>query len=179
MTGITFTIVTNAEEEIEMLSPHPTWSEVLYSELTEVRGHASHVRPSWLERLRARLFATRYDRQVDEGLTPLPGTALAVHHARLTAPEERADLSHALRVVLSDAEGTWNGMNPRIPVRISAVRQVAEVVDAVVQRLDEPLPVRARGMARLRILLADGRGPLYRSGTGSLNAAMRGVLAAL
>jgi hypothetical protein len=97
----------------------------------------------------------------------------------LTAPKERADLSHALRLVMSDAEGTWNGMNPRIPVRISAVRQVADVVDAVVQRLDQPLPVRARGMARLRILLADGRGPLYRSGAGSLNAAMRGVLAAL
>src|SRR6476661_4141835 len=176
MTGIASTVVTNDEEEIEMLSPRPTWPEVLYS---EVRAHASHVRPSWPERLRARLFAMRYDQQVDEGLTPLPGTALAVHHARLTAPKERADLSHALRLVMSDAEGTWNGMNPRIPVRISAVRQVADVVDAVVQRLDQPLPVRARGMARLRILLADGRGPLYRSGAGSLNAAMRGVLAAL
>jgi hypothetical protein len=36
-----------------------------------------------------------------------------------------------------------------------------------------------RGMARLRILLADGRGPLYRSGAGSLNAALKGALAAL
>jgi len=40
-------------------------------------------------------------------------------------------------------------------------------------------PVRARGMARLRILLSDGRGPLYRTGRGTLGAALRGVLAAL
>ena len=34
-------------------------------------------------------------------------------------------------------------------------------------------------MARLRMLLSDGRGPLYRAGAGSLTAALRGVLAAL
>jgi len=39
--------------------------------------------------------------------------------------------------------------------------------------------VRARGMARLRMLLSDGTGPLYRAGRGSLAAELRGVLAAL
>jgi hypothetical protein len=34
-------------------------------------------------------------------------------------------------------------------------------------------------MARLRILLSDGSGPLYRTGQGTLTAALRGVLAAL
>jgi hypothetical protein len=34
-------------------------------------------------------------------------------------------------------------------------------------------------MARLRILLSDGRGPLYWPGRGTLNAALRGVLATL
>jgi hypothetical protein len=34
-------------------------------------------------------------------------------------------------------------------------------------------------MARLRLLLADGAGPLYRAGRGSLAAELRGVLAAL
>jgi hypothetical protein len=34
-------------------------------------------------------------------------------------------------------------------------------------------------MARLRILLSDGRSPVYRSGHGTFAAAMRGVLAAM
>jgi hypothetical protein len=45
--------------------------------------------------------------------------------------------------------------------------------------LHSPRPVRARGVARLRLLLSDGTGPLYRSGRGSLAAELRGVLAAL
>jgi len=46
-------------------------------------------------------------------------------------------------------------------------------------RLHAPVPVRARGIARLRMLLSDGTGPLYRPGRGSLGAALLGVLAAL
>jgi hypothetical protein len=34
-------------------------------------------------------------------------------------------------------------------------------------------------MVRLQMLLSDSRGPLYRSGRGSLAAELRGVLAAL
>ena len=40
-------------------------------------------------------------------------------------------------------------------------------------------PVRARGIARLRMLLSDSDGPLYRPGRGSLAAALRGGQAAL
>ena len=116
---------------------------------------------------------------MDDGVTPVPGTALAVHHARLTAPQERAELSRTLRTAMSDAETDWNGLNPRVPVQAEAIHRATGVFEDVVQRLADPFPVRARGMARLRILLADGRGPLYRSGAGSLSAAMRGVLAAL
>jgi hypothetical protein len=80
---------------------------------------------------------------------------------------------------MSDAESGWAAMNPRVPVQAQAIHHATGVFEDVAQRLAEPVPVRARGMARLRILLADGRGPLYRSGSGSLGAAMRGVLAAL
>ena len=159
---------------------HPTWPELVGFELTVLDWPRERgVPPRWSERVRARLFPTRYDRQVDAGVTPLPGTALAVHHARLTAPMERTQLSHTLRLATDDAEAGWRGVNPRVPVKAKEVHEAKHVIDAVLYRLAEPLPVRARGMARLRILLADGRGPLYRTGTGSLNAALRGVLAAL
>lgn len=63
----------------------------------------------------------------------------------------------------------------RVPIQVDAVRESADVL----ARLVGPLPVRSRGMTRLRILMADGRGPVYRPGPGTFAAAMRGVFAAL
>jgi len=136
-------------------------------------------RASWSARLQARLFAGRLDQEIEDGLSPLPGSPLEVHGARLVSARERNELARALRLVLQDADSAPGLYHLRVPVAAAAVRHAAEVVEAVHGRLADPFPVRARGMARLRLLLADGRGPLYRSGRGTLTAAMRGVLAAL
>jgi hypothetical protein len=64
-------------------------------------------------------------------------------------------------------------------VHSEAVHHASGVIDEVCDRLVDPFPVRVRGMARLRILMSDGLGPLYRSGRGTLTAALHGVLAAL
>jgi hypothetical protein len=61
----------------------------------------------------------------------------------------------------------------------AGVLAAEHVIDDVTLLLHSPHPVRARGMARLRLLLSDGAGPLYNPGSGSLVAALRGVLAAL
>ena len=74
------------------------------------------------------------------------------------------------------ARGTFHS---RVRVASAAVLHSAELIEAVHDRLADPFPVRSRGMARLRILLSDGSGPLYRTGQGTLTAALRGVLAAL
>jgi hypothetical protein len=131
-----------------------------------------------LVRLRARLFAARYDRQIENGVSPVPGSPLAVHRARLSSPHERNDLAGALRLAVHDAYSS-SLFNPRVPIRSEAVHGCTDLIDAVCDRLTEPFPVGVRGMARLRILLADGRGPLYWPGRGTLNAALRGVLATL
>jgi hypothetical protein len=117
-------------------------------------------------RLRARLFAGRLDREAEVGLVPLPGSSLAVHLARLASADERETLANDLRHVLADLH----------PERLIACRGV---IDDITALLRSPRPMRARGMARLRILLSDGTGPLYRNDRGSLAAALRGVLAAL
>lgn len=135
------------------------------------------VRPTWLARVRAILFADRYDRELEAGLTATPGSPIAVHGARLTSAHERAALSRALQTVMSDALVGDRGA--RIPVQAAAVRRSADVISAILDRLDSPQPARVRGVARLRMVLSDGRGPLYRTGSGSLAAALRGVLAAL
>jgi hypothetical protein len=108
----------------------------------------------------------------------MPGSALGLHGVRLTSARERNELACRLRVAVYEAEAGGH-FTMHVPVQADAVRLCAEVIGAVCNRLEGPFPVRARGMARLRILLSDGRGPLYRSGRGTLGAALRGVLAAL
>jgi hypothetical protein len=133
------------------------------------------------KRVWARVFAARYDQQIERGVTVATGTPLAAHYVRLASRREREDMAEALTHLLQDAgrmprEG---GARMRVPICTKAVQRSAEVVEDVLARLLGPLPVRARGMARLRILLSDGRSPVYRSGHGTFAAAMRGVLAAM
>jgi hypothetical protein len=54
-----------------------------------------------------------------------------------------------------------------------------DLIDDVTFRLQSSRPVSARGMARLRRLLSDGCGPLYRHGRGDLERAARRSIAAL
>lgn len=131
-------------------------------------------------RLRARLFAGRLDRELEAGAVPLPGSALAAHVARLTTVQERESLARALRHAMAEAQHHADaGVPLRIPVNWESMIPCRDVVDDITLRLHSPRPVRARGMARLRILLSDGTGPLYQEGRGSLPAELRGVLAAL
>jgi hypothetical protein len=136
--------------------------------------------PSWRARLAAKVFAERYDRQLEACAPVRPASALAVHVARITASREREQLARSLRTVLQEAcEPRLGGLATRVPVRRAAVTAAEDLIDQVTLRLHAPAPVRARGMARLRMLLSDGVGPVYRSGRGSLAAELRGVLAAL
>ncbi|MBJ7341000.1 hypothetical protein [Mycolicibacterium sp.] len=136
--------------------------------------------PFW-ERMWARLFAARYDRQIEDGIPVVAGTPLAAHYVRLVSRQERDDMAEAMRLLLRNADTAprARGSARRVPFDTDAVRRSAAVVEDVLVRLTGPQPVRARGMARLRILLSDGRSPLYRAGGGTLAAAMRGVLAAM
>ena len=134
---------------------------------------------STMVRLRARLFAGRLDRELDGGAAAMPGSALAAHMARLTSIGERESLARALRHAMAEAHRGCAGLPLRIPVNWQSMIPCADVVDDITLLLHSPRPVRARGMARLRILLSDGTGPLYQEGRGSLPAGLRGVLAAL
>ncbi|TGD88210.1 hypothetical protein BayCH28_10620 [Mycolicibacterium sp. CH28] len=138
-----------------------------------------HVHATRTTRLRSRLFAGRLDRDVEAGIVPLPGSPLAVHIARLTSVEEREALAHTLRQALADMDHARANYTARVPVHPERLARCRNVVDDITLLLHSPRPVRARGMARLRIMLADGTGPLYRYGRGSLAAELRGVLAAL
>jgi len=134
-------------------------------------------RPGWALRVRVRLLAARHDRELEACVPVLPDSALALHVHRITSAPERQRLADALRSVLDRAHDGDAPMTARIPLQRSRIRGEQVLIAEIVQRLDSP--ARSRGIARLRLLLADGAGPLYVSGQGSLAAQLRGVLAAL
>ena len=138
------------------------------------------ARIPWSARLSARVFASRYDRQIEDCVQVMPGTALAAHTTRLTSRREREELARALRAALQAGKEPRGGsLSFRLPLQHAGIATAEDIVNEVTLRLHAPLPVRARGIARLRLLLSDGTGPLYNRNRGSVAAALRGVLAAL
>lgn len=135
--------------------------------------------PTFGARLLARMFAAKFDRQVEEGAIPTPGSPLAAHIARLTSVREREHVARAFRRVLQSGERSQVAVDLRVPALPHRVNECRDMIDDITLRLHSPRPVEAKGMARLRLLLSDGTGPLYFEGQGSLAGQARGALAAL
>ncbi len=130
-------------------------------------------------RLIARLWAGKFDRLIAVGVRGTEGSAIAAHEERLTSVAEREAMARSLRQALIDARGGGILMSSRVPLHIPNVTAAEDMIDAVTLRLHSPRPVSARGMARLRQILTDGTGPLYRYGRGDLNGRLGAALAEL
>jgi hypothetical protein len=130
-------------------------------------------------RVIAQLFAPRFDKQLAAGVAPEPGSALAEHVTRLASVGQRRELAETLQHSVAETHSRPTRMSARIPVDRSSVAAAVSLIDQVVLRLLGPRPVSARGVARLRLLLSDGGGPMYWSGGGDLGAELRLVLAQL
>jgi hypothetical protein len=142
-------------------------------------SHDNAFDGSAIVRLTARLFAWRYDQQLLDGATVEPGSPLAMHIARLTSDRHRHGLAATLRHVLQQAHAEPVFYSSRISPNQGTVMSAVDQIDELRLRLEGPRPVRAHGVARLRVLLADGIGPFYMQGRGDLATALRGVLADL
>lgn len=141
-------------------------------------GVAVAMRPV-AARITARLRASRLDGQLSLGFFGEPGSASAVHAARLESDRERRCIARALSGVVTDVRrGRVRRIAP-IPVHEANIRASEGAIDELIERLHSPRAVGARGVARLRRLLADGAGPLYLTGRGDLEGRLRAALAAL
>lgn len=150
------------------------------STVTQTTASDDELWAPWLVRVRARMQAARFDRELECGVPVVLGTALAVHAGRLVSEHERSQLADTLDLMCDRARNEEEPLlTTRIPLRCSNILAEEPTLTAIVERLRATRPARARGVARLRLLLADGLGPLYESGSGSVAAALRGVLAAL
>lgn len=135
------------------------------------------VRPSITARLVARMYAVKFDRQVEAGAVAAPGSPLAVHVARLASLQERSNLVNSLaRFVHTQPSGAGVQL---FPVHGGRVEDCRELIEDIILRLRSVGPVGVKGMARLRLLVCDGTGPLYPGGQGNLIAELKGVIAAL
>ena len=135
-------------------------------------------RPSMRSRLTARLLAGRFDRLLAVGVPAPEGSALAAHQARLTSTVEREAIARSLRATVADARGGLL-LSSRVALHVPNITAAEDMIDAITLRLHSPRPVSARGMARLRQILGDGTGPLYRYGRGDLRGRLGAALAAL
>lgn len=134
--------------------------------------------PSAAARLHAWAFAAKFDRQIEAGIVPMPGSALAAHIIRLTSVQERESVARSFRLVLKVGQENRAIAQAQVAVRREQVEECRGVIDDITLRLHSPRPVGAAGMARLRLLLSDGAGPLYFHGTGNLAPELRDALAA-
>lgn len=132
-----------------------------------------------LTRMQARVRAAEFDRRLAVGAPVPAGSALAVHCGRLTSRAEREAVARALRRVVRDARGRGPLMSSRVLLHTPNIAAAEDLIGDIALRLQSPRAVGVRGMARLRVLLDDGAGPLYRYGRGDLAGRLDAALAEL
>jgi hypothetical protein len=116
------------------------------------------------DRLVARLRAARLDDELARGVAPEASVALLLRAQTLIAPSTRAALAREIQRILRDALSGYVWVISRVTPRRREVLDAAEELEALAHRLVEPGPVSADGVARVRLLLTDGCGPLYAHG---------------
>ena len=132
--------------------------------LADEAGGVYPHRVTMRDRVSARLHADRWDHALARGSSPEGSAPLALHAQALASASCRRELAASLSRILDAADGNhvpdWNALGPRHhSVHVLSVRRE---IEALVGLLLAPAPVSTRGVARVRLLLTDGGGPLYR-----------------
>jgi len=124
-------------------------------------GDLTLRRVGWRDRLTARLRAGALDAALMAGMSPESSVPLALHAERLSAPAQRRLLARSLRRIVAASEAPAVGRRS-VPLNRVGVQRARNELESLADRLTSGGPVAVRGVARLRALLSDGTGPLYR-----------------
>jgi hypothetical protein len=115
-----------------------------------------------VDRLRARLAAGRLDHELAEGRCPDVELTRAVHAQRIVRPSERVRLARSLRRVAELAEAPLPTDRAHALICWPHAQRADADLRAVVAKLERPGPISPQTVARVRTILTDGAGPLYR-----------------
>jgi len=131
-------------------------------------------------RVRARMSARRLDRALAAGASPDSSAGLSVHAHELIGTRARGLLSRSIRRLLQDALCPLRPLSFSVPVCRAKVVRAQRTLEDLAERLDGDEPLNACGLARLRVLLSDGTGPVYdRPHADDLAPALERAIAAL
>jgi hypothetical protein len=129
--------------------------------------------------LRTAAQAHRYDRALAVHVHYDHDRALAYHATRITSDAERRAIARSLTHILHEARQTGPLVQARAKVHRDNVLAAEQMITKALERLYGQGTVDARGVARLRLLLKNRSGPLYRYGRGDLTGRLGAALAGL
>lgn len=115
--------------------------------------------PGWLARLGARVRSRSLDSELVAGADPAANPQLAARAQRLTARATRLRIAGALERLARTSSESRTSVRV-LPSRAAVCANAVEL-DALAALLRGPVPVYARGIAMLRLLVTDGTGPAY------------------
>jgi hypothetical protein len=130
--------------------------------LLETDGELTMRRVRLRDRLSARFRAAALDAALVAGTSPESTVLLALHAEQLLAPAQRRLLARSLRRIVAVSEAPLGGRRA-VPLNRDAVLRNREEFESLAQRLSSAEPLDVRGVAKVRTLLSDGSGPLYRA----------------
>lgn len=131
-------------------------------------------------RLWARTHAFALDRALAAGACPDASAALSLRAGQLIGTSVRRDVARSLREVVELATRPRAPRMCSVPLCWHKILASQSSLLELARRLESPLPVDARGVARARLLLTAGDGPLYDRPHGNdLECAVQDALNAL
>jgi hypothetical protein len=110
--------------------------------------------------LYAHLRSARLDRELAAGIPIDASPVLAVRARTLARRSEREQLGHQLRRIVREAHAPAR-RRMRVPIARERVLAAEQELALLASRLESSQAVAVTGLAKVRVLLRDGCGPLY------------------
>ena len=131
-------------------------------------------------RLKTYLRSRPLDQALASGASPDSSAELSLRARWLIGAPARTTLARSIRTLIEDAQRPAKPLSPGVPVCRRKVLGSARTLELLTERLTSGGPVDARGVAQVRVLLNDVRGPVYdRAAANDLEPALQEAIEAL
>jgi hypothetical protein len=131
-------------------------------------------------RVCAQLRSHGLDRALASGVSPDSSAALSLRAQALISARARRALARSLQRLIEDARRPLGPFTPMVPICRRKILRSRESLEQLAARLLSGDPVDACGMAKVRLLVTDGSGPVYdRPAAEDLEPAVQQALEAL